>query len=191
MKPMENVSSEIPPGWDYNPSTWGQRLPLVAVAVVGLGISLYLGLYQLRIIPSVWDPFFGSASSQKVLNSPLSRLLPIPDALLGAIAYGVDAITGVFGRTGRWKTLPWLVVLFGVAVGPMGTVSVLLVIAQPILENAWCTLCLISAAISIAMIGPAMDEVLASLQFLQRVKRSGQSVWKAFWGNKAIISTVR
>ncbi|WP_144051849.1 vitamin K epoxide reductase family protein [Fibrisoma limi] len=188
---MENVSSEIPPGWDYNPSTWGQRLPLVAVAVVGLGISLYLGLYQLRIIPSVWDPFFGSASSQKVLNSPLSRLLPIPDALLGAIAYGVDAITGVFGRTGRWKTLPWLVVLFGVAVGPMGTVSVLLVIAQPILENAWCTLCLISAAISIAMIGPAMDEVLASLQFLQRVKRSGQSVWKAFWGNKAIISTVR
>ncbi|WP_199736728.1 vitamin K epoxide reductase family protein [Fibrisoma montanum] len=188
---MEKLSSEIPPGWDYNPSTWGQRLPLVAVAVIGLGISLYLGLYQLRVISSVWDPFFGPASSQKVLNSPLSRVLPIPDALLGAIAYGVDALTGVFGRTGRWKTLPWLVVLFGIAVGPLGTVSVLLVIAQPVLENAWCTMCLASAAISIAMIGPAMDEVLASLQFLQRVKRNGQSVWKAFWGDKAITATVR
>jgi hypothetical protein len=27
-----------------------------------------------------------------------------------------------------------------------------------------------------------MDEMLASLQYLQRVKLCGRSVWKAFWG---------
>jgi len=36
------------------------------------------------------------------------------------------------------------------------------------------------------MISPAMDEFLASLQYLQRVKRKQLSVWKAFWGNKQI-----
>jgi hypothetical protein len=35
---------------------------------------------------------------------------------------------------------------------------------------------------SLAMIAPAMDEVLASLQELARVRRSGRSVWRAFWG---------
>jgi hypothetical protein len=31
-------------------------------------------------------------------------------------------------------------------------------------------------------VGPAMDEVLASLQALARVRRAGGSVWRAFWG---------
>ncbi|QKZ11318.1 vitamin K epoxide reductase family protein [Spirosoma sp. KUDC1026] len=178
--------SNHPPGWTYNPSSWPERVPLVVIAVVGLLISLYLGLYQLRIIPDVWDPIFGSASSKKILNSPLSKVLPIPDALLGAIGYLIDAISGVVGKIKRWKTMPWIVVLFGVAVGPLGVTSLFLVIAQPVLFDAWCSLCMASAVISIIMIGPAMDEVLASLQYLQRVKRSGMSVWKAFWGDKEI-----
>jgi hypothetical protein len=32
------------------------------------------------------------------------------------------------------------------------------------------------------MIAPAMDEVLASLQALARVRRAEGSVWRAFWG---------
>jgi hypothetical protein len=31
------------------------------------------------------------------------------------------------------------------------------------------------------MIGPAMDELLASLQVLARERRAGRSVWRAFW----------
>jgi hypothetical protein len=67
-------------------------------------------------------------------------------------------------------------------VGPLGLVSILLVILQPMLFHAWCTLCLASAAISIAMIGPAMDELLASLQHLRREREHGRSLWPAFWG---------
>jgi hypothetical protein len=48
--------------------------------------------------------------------------------------------------------------------------------------DAYCTLCLTTAVISVAMIGPAMDEVLASLQHLKREHRRGHSVWRAFWG---------
>lgn len=78
--------------------------------------------------------------------------------------------------------MPWIVIVFGLAVGPLGVVSVLLVVSQPVLFNAWCTLCLASAVVSLVMIGPAMDELLASLQHLRRVKDNGRSVWRAFWG---------
>ena len=55
-------------------------------------------------------------------------------------------------------------------------------ILQPVLFDAWCTLCLFTAALSVLMIGPAMDEVLASLQHLKRAKARGESVWHVFWG---------
>jgi hypothetical protein len=57
-----------------------------------------------------------------------------------------------------------------------------LVILQPALFEAWCTLCLASAVISLVMIGPAMDEFLASLQHLKRQHRQERSLWRAFWG---------
>lgn len=181
---VQNLSSnDIPHGWDYNPSTWSQRIPLVLIALVGLIIASYLGLYQLKLIPNVWEPFFGKGTV-KTLNSPISKMLPVPDAILGAFGYLLDAVSGIIGRQGRWRTMPWIVILFGIAVGPLGIVSLFLVVAQPVLVNAWCTLCLVTALISIVMIGPAMDEVLASLQYLQRVKRQGLSVWNAFWGKE-------
>lgn len=186
---MKN-SIEIPAGWDYNPSSWGQRLPIVVIAMVGFAIALYLGLYQLRVIDNVWEPFFGDGSVT-ILNSKISHVLPIPDALLGAFGYLVDAVTGIVGGTKRWRTMPWIVIVFGIAIGPLGVVSLMLVVFQPVLFDAWCTLCLASAVISVVMIGPAIDEMLASLQYLQRAKRKGASVWKAFWGSAEIHGEVR
>jgi len=173
----------IPPGWDYNPASWGQRLPIVGLAVLGGLIATYLALYQYRVFPTVWEPFFGKGS-EVVLNSKTSRLLPISDGALGALGYLADALAGVIGGARRWRTMPWIVVLFGLAVGPLGSISIVLVILQPVLYASWCTLCLTTAAISVLMIGPAMDEVLASLQYLKRVRAEGGSVWRAFWGLK-------
>ena len=153
----------------------------MALALLGAAVSGYLAFYQYGVVTHVWEPFFGSGS-ERVLTSRLSFLLPISDAALGALAYVADAVTGLIGSTSRWRTKPWLVVLFGVLVGPLGAVSVGLVIAQPLVYDAWCTLCLASAAISLTMIGPAMDEVLASLQHLRKVAAAGESVWDAFWG---------
>jgi len=179
----------IPPGWDYNPATWSQRLPIVVLAMIGFIIATYLSLYQLDIISTVWEPFFGDGSVT-ILNSKISHILPIPDAALGAFGYFVDAVTGVIGGIRRWRTMPWIVVVFGLAVGPLGFVSVMLVVFQPVLFDSWCTLCLASAVISIAMIGPAMDEMLASLQYMRRVKNSDVSTWKAFWGLKSVNKKV-
>lgn len=176
----QELIDSVPPGWSYNPSSWGERLWLVGVAVLGFAVSSYLALYQYGLLEDVWEPFFGR-DSEKVLHSFLSTLLPVPDAALGAAAYALDAVTGVIGRQDRWRSMPWMVILFGLAVGPLGLVSVLLVIAQPAVLHAWCSLCLVSALISLVMIGPAMDEVLASLQFLRRCSQKKTSVWDVFW----------
>jgi uncharacterized membrane protein len=176
-----NAGSDIPAGWDYNPSTWEQRLPIVALAAVGTLVAGYLAAFQLGLVDDVWEPFFGDGS-RSILTSGVSRVLPIPDGLLGMLGYLADAATGLIGGTRRWQRMPWIVVLFGLAVGPLGATSILLVILQPVMFNAWCTLCLVSALISMLMIGPAMDEVLASLQHLRATQRIGGSVWRTFWG---------
>ena len=169
-----------PPGWSYNPSTWSERLPLIGLAVLGFAVAGYLALVQLGSIARAWEPFFGRGS-ETILHSGVSRLLPVPDAALGAAGYLLDAVSGAVGGRERWRTMPWIVVVFGIAVGPLGAVSLLLVILQPVLFHAWCTLCLSSALISVLMIGPAMDELLASLQVLARERRAGRSVWRAVW----------
>ena len=178
-------AEDIPPGWDYNPAAWGQRWPIVALALFGFVIATWLALYQYRVVADVWEPFFGDGS-RRILDSELSNLLPVSDAALGAFAYLVDAVTGIVGGKARWRTMPWLVILFGFFVGPLSVVSVALVIAQPLLCDAWCTLCLITAVVSLLMIGPAMDEVLASLQHIARSARGARrAAWQAFWGRAA------
>ncbi len=177
-------AQNMPPGWGYNPSTWRQRLPLVGLAMVGFVIASYLSLFQFDITSSVWDPFFGDGT-RTILTSKVSNFLLVPDSALGAFGYLVDAVSGVIGGKGRWRTMPWIVIVFGLAVGPLGVVSIMLVVSQPVLFDAWCTLCLGSAVISIIMIGPAMDEFLASAQYVRREMARGKSGWRVFWGLKA------
>lgn len=179
------IDPDAPPGWTVNPSLWSQRLPIVALALVGAAAATWLALYQQGLVDTVWEPFFGEGTRQIVIESGFSRLFeswPIRDAGIGALGYLADAITGGIGGTRRWRAMPWIVILFGVFVGPFGAVSVMLTIFQPVLYEAFCTLCLVSGVISLAMIGPAVDEVLASLQHIKREKLAGRSAWAVFWG---------
>lgn len=178
------------PPWDYNPSAWSERLPICALAMVGFGISAYLALYEWRLIPSVWDPVFGDGT-RRVLDSDVShrlyRWFGIPDAAMGAIAYLGDAVLGLAGSTRRWQYRPWMVILFGIDVIPLGAVSAVLVLMQATLVGSWCFLCLLSAAISLVLIYFAYDEVWSSLLYLGRVWRRTKSprlLWSVFWGRR-------
>lgn len=135
----------------HNPSRWRERLPLAALAAVGLGISVYLAAYQLGAVAAPWDPVFGPASSGRVLHSALSRALPVPDAALGAVAYAAEIVTGLAGGTERWRTHPWIVLAFGAVAAALGLVSIALIVMQVAVVRAGCTLCLCSAAISLTV----------------------------------------
>jgi hypothetical protein len=85
------------------------------------------------------------------------------------------------GGRNRWRTMPWMVLMFGVLVVPLGVVSIVLVILQPLAVGAWCTLCLVTAAAMLIMIAPAVDEVVAMGQFLLGARREGKPLWRTFW----------
>ena len=177
---MQTPGPDTPPGWSYNPSDWIQRGPIIAMALVGFFLSRYLAAYQLGHIAYPWDPFFGDGT-RRVLDSEISKAWPVSDAGLGAASYMIEALSGLMGGRNRWRTMPWMVVMFFVLVVPLGIVSIVLVMLQPIAVEAWCTLCLITAAAMLIMIAPAIDEVVAMGQFLAGARREGKPFWRTFW----------
>ena len=175
----------VPPGWDYSPSDWNQRLPIVALALLGLILSRYMAAYQLGHVDAVWEPFFSGSGGQNgteaIITSEVSEAWPVPDAGLGAMVYVLEIITGLVGGRNRWRTMPWVVVAFGIMIVPLGVVSITFIIIQPIVIGTWCTLCLIGAAAMLLQIPYSLDELLATGQFMRRRKRAGRSLLVVFF----------
>jgi hypothetical protein len=189
---MMTPGPDTPPGWSYNPSGWIQRGPIITMAFVGFFLSRYLAAFQLGHIPYPWDPFFGDGT-RRVLDSEVSKAWPISDAGLGAVSYMLEVLSGLMGGKNRWRTMPWMVVMFGALVVPLGVVSIVLVVLQPVAVGAWCTLCLITAGAMLIMIAPAVDEVVAMGQFLVGAKHEGKPFWQMFWvgGTLDLYKTAR
>lgn len=170
----------VPAGWDYDPSTWAQRAPVIALGFAGFFLARPMASFQLGHIDAVWDPFFG-AGTERVLRSDVSRAWPVSDAGLGAATYLLETLTGFIGGERRWRTMPWMVLLFGVLVVPAGAVSIVLIILQPVAVGDWCSWCLATAFTTLITIPPALDEVVAMGQYLRESRRQGRPFWRTFW----------
>lgn len=188
------ADDDKPLGWSYSPSSFTQRLPIIVLAFVGLFVSRYLAAYQLGHIDGLWDPFFGPGGaptdngSEAVVTSWVSQGFPIADAGLGAFAYGLDILAGAIGDRRRWRSMPWMVFLFGLLIVPLGVVSVTFIIIQPPLIGALCTLCILQAAVTVVLIPYSVDEVLATCQYLYRAKQAGEPFWRTFWRGGPALS---
>ena len=178
---------DIPPGWSYNPSAWTQRLPIIATALIGLFVARYLAAYQLGHIPHVWDPFFDGSltdpqnGTEEVITSAVSKAFPVSDAALGGYTYLLEILTGLVGAKARWRTMPWLVVLFGLMIAPLGVTSIVFVIIQPIVIGTWSIVALIGAAAILIQIPYSLDELIATLQFVRRRMRAGRNGLAVFF----------
>jgi uncharacterized membrane protein len=160
-----------------SPSSWNRRALVVTLALVGFLVSAYLASFQVGVLGDVWDPVFGSASSVAVLKSSFSRALPVPDAGLGAVAYLIELVLDSIGGERRYQTRPWLVLLFGFVALGAAAVSVLLVLLQAFVFEAFCSLCLVSAAASWLILVLAFSEVRAALGEVRARRRAGAS-WR-------------
>lgn len=60
--------------------------------------------------------------------------------------------------------------------------DVALVLIQPLVVGAWCTLCLTSAAVSFTIFALGYKEPLAGLQHMRKSHASGQPLWHTLWG---------
>jgi hypothetical protein len=170
----------IPPGWRYTPSSWHQRAPIAALALFGWLIARYMAAYQLGHITSVYDPIFGDGT-RRVLGSQVSKMWPVSDAGLGAFSYTLEVLMAFMGGPNRWRTMPWMSVFFFILVVPLGITSVVLIMLQPVAVGAWCGPCLLTGVLMLAMVPLAVDEVVATIQFLQTSIKNGKPFWRTFW----------
>jgi len=172
---------DTPPGWSYNPSDWSQRLPIIALAVIGLIISRHLAAYQLGHNPAAWDPVFGGSAAdprngtEEIITSWVSEAWPVSDAAVGAYTYALEILTGIVGSRQRWRTMPWLVLIFGLMIAPLGITSIFFIIIQPILLGTWSLPALIAAAVMLIQIPYSLDELLATIQFIRRRVKAGRN----------------
>ncbi len=177
--------TDVPQGWTYTPSSYLQRLPIIVLATICVLFALPMTAYQLGHVGGVFDPFFAGADglngTETILRSDVSKAIPISDAGLGVIAYLFEVLLGLQGGRRRWRTSPWSVAMFGAVVVPLGVVSISFIIIQPIVIGTYCTFCLITAAAMLVMIPFAVDEVLATGQFLWRSRGRGRSLIALFF----------
>ena len=175
------TGSSVPTGWSYNPSEWSQRIPIIVLAMLGLYVSRYLAGYQLGHIPGLWDPFFDGSPSdprngtEEIVTSWVSKALPVSDAALGGYTYLLEILTGLVGSRQRWRTAPWLVLLFGLMIVPLGITTILFIVIQPVVLGTWSTLALVGGAAVLIQIPYSLDELLATCQFLRRRVLAGKS----------------
>lgn len=179
----KDSAGATPPGWTYNPSAWRERRWLIGLAAIGFCAALYTALEQLGVVSAMWDPFFGSASSYAVTHSFISRLLPVPDGLLGVVGYVCDLVFGSLGGDDRWRSKAWATLIFAVVITGLGVVSLALTILQGTVIDHWCTVCLVSAGVSTLIFGLGIGEALASLQYLARIRvaEGWAAAWHALW----------
>lgn len=183
---IEILGPDQPPGWTYNPSSWIRRWAGIALALVGFFTSRYLAAHQLGYVPHAWDPFFGDGTD-KVTGSSISKAFPISDAGFGSVAYIMEVLIGFMGDRARWRTAPWIVVMFACLVLPLGITSIVLVITQPIFVGAWCGLCLVAATALITSVPLSVHEAIAVGQFLVDAKRQKKNMWRVFWMGGTVV----
>src|SRR5439155_2915961 len=89
-----------------------------------------------------WEPYFsgdaGRNGTEFIITSSVSKAWPIADGGLGAVTYMLEVLMGVMGDRSRWRTMPWMVAMFGIVVVPLGVVSIYFIIIQPIVLGTYC-----------------------------------------------------
>jgi hypothetical protein len=173
--------TDVPPGWEHNPTSPRRRVLLAALASVGLAVATYLTLFQIGVIRDVWDPFFDA-------RTVLELTAPVPDAFAGVAAYAAELVLLAVGGRDRWRSLPWACLALGLTLAAGAVVSLALIVIQPAVAGAWCTLCLVSAALSLALFALGIGEARAAWQHVARARGAGVRLGDAVWGRAGYIS---
>ncbi len=163
------------------PSSWRERGRVLALALAACCIAAYLASYQLHWVADAWDPVFGRGT-ELVLTSRFSELFPVPDAALGLGGYLSEVVLVSLGGTRRWRTSPWLVLLYGLVTLGMGGVGLGLAFTMSVAVGHWCFLCLCNTLLSVTVLFLSWPEILAAASGVRARIAAGASPVRALLG---------
>ena len=107
----------------------------------------------------------------------MSHMWPVSDAGMGAVAYSFEFLMGYMGGPSRWRTMPWMVTIFGILVIPLGLSHIALVMSQPVSCTIGARCASLAAGIMLPMIPLEVDEVVAMGQHV----RDSASARRPWW----------
>jgi uncharacterized membrane protein len=117
------------------------------LSLLGLGISLYLTYVYTSNTVAVC---LSGGGCDTVQHSPYARILGVPIPTLGAVAYGLLLVLAACAQRKSERQETWLLALFGVSfVGLL--FSGYLTYLEKFVIHAWCTWCVASAIIQVAV----------------------------------------
>ena len=103
---------------------------------------------------------------------------------VGVIHAMWDPFFGSIGGEQRWRRLPWAALIFGAVITALFLVGLTLTILQATVIGHWCTICLLSATVSLLVFALGISEPIASLRYLALVwlEDGREAAWQALWG---------
>lgn len=133
----------------------GRRLAIAALSTLGFVDSLYMLAYEEGLIDSLACPFFGEGC-EIVGRSEAARHFGVPNAAVGALAYGAMATLSLWQSETPRAQRPWQARALTLLAGGAALASALLTHEQARKVRAWCFWCLLSAAINAALLPLAL-----------------------------------
>jgi uncharacterized membrane protein len=151
-------------------STIGIKRAFSAIfALLAFCSARYMAAFQLGHIASIFDPLFGKGT-ELVITSFISKSFPISDAGLGAIFYLVEAIFSFAGDEKRYRTSPWIVLVFGLMASSTTLVGIILLFLQLFVLKVLCFWCLFAAIMAVAIFCLSWGEFRECLTWIQILK---------------------
>lgn len=153
---MSTLAAGAPAGAPVDAGTGRpNRMAIAVLALTGFLVSTYLVLYSFGLIG---DIACGTGGCERVQNSPWSRFLGVPVALIGWFGYGALFIAALLGLQPRFaERLPVPVVLVGgAATGVL--FSAYLTYLEAFVIHAWCRWCVVSAVLAVLIFLSAIPE---------------------------------
>jgi len=145
------------------------RRGVVLTSLTAALCMMFIGLYQMGIIRHLPEPPLPRMQADVVDAAPSAYRplsLPMPDAFLGLVSYGVTAALAVMGGAERHKSLGLLPLALGAKVLVDAVQAARLTRLQWVDHRAFCFWCLTAALATFASVVLAAPEVVVTVKRL-------------------------
>ena len=118
-----------------------ERVAALVLTMASAGATLYVGLYQSRVVEGLWGPLLGKGC-EMVAAAPFFRPHGIPDGYVGAALYGTILLLLLVPSGQRWA---WLALM---VLGVLATFANVKGVFDMARLGAFCTYCVFTTVAS-------------------------------------------